>query len=155
MSKSKTNKSHKVRVTNFKNAHKSKKMNEQNLPKNPIANQFPIWSAQENIEMNGLEFEAIYNFLNLFRQAVMAGESILQKNIQTGKIKWKFEDAEGKELPKDVVEAYQKEIASFFQAQQSAQKAKPVDTNSPITADEQKDLPKIDSLVDQNGNTLK
>lgn len=153
MAKAKRDKSRKKNLTNFKNAHKTKKMS--NLPKNPIANQYPVWASGETIEMNGLEFEAIYNLLNVFRQGVMAGESILQKNIQNGKIKWKFEDKDGKELPKDQVDAYQKEISAFFQAQQAAQQTKPVDVNAPITAEEQKDLPKIDALVDSNGNELK
>lgn len=149
MSKSKSSKSHKERVEKFKNQIKTKrKMTDLKIPESPIAQQYPVWNSKESIEMNGLEFEAIYNFLNLFRNAVMAGESILQKNLETGKVKFTYKDKDGKDVPDDVVKAYQSEIQRFFLAQQQEQ------ANQAITAEEQKDLPKLDALVDATGKEL-
>lgn len=155
MAKAKRDKSRQKQLTNYKNKHKSKKMSNVQPPKNPIANQYPMWQAQDTIEMNGLEFEALNKFINIFREAVMANESIVQKNTQSGKITWKFEGADGKELPKEVIENYQKEIQAFFLAQQKAQQVASVKPNEAITAEEQKVLPRIDALVDTNGQELK
>jgi len=152
MSQSKTNKSHKERVKNFKqNIKNQRKMSEVNIPESPIAQQYPVWNSKDSIEMNGLEFEAIYNFLNLFRNAVMAGESILQKNLENGKIHFTYKDKDGKDVPEDVVKDYQAQIQKYFAAQQQLK----VSSDQPITAEEQKDLPKIDALVDANGKEIK
>jgi len=150
MAKSKTNKSHAERVKKFKEQIKTqRKMSEVKIPESPIAQQYPVWNSKDSIEMNGLEFEAIYNFLNLFRNAVMAGESILQKNLENGKVHFTYKDKDGKDVPEDVVKEYQEQIQKYFAAQQQ------IKTNQPITAEEQKDLPKLDALVDENGKEIK
>ncbi len=58
------------------------------MPKSPIAKQYPIWNSDAKIEMSGMEFEAIHNILNAFKQAVMASESVMDKNIKNGNIQW-------------------------------------------------------------------
>lgn len=138
MSKSKTNQSHKERVNNFKLKQKVQRMSEQiEFPESPVAQQYPVWSSKAAIEMSGLEFEAIYNYMATQRNAVMAAESILQKNLQNGTIKYVYKDKEGKEVPDEEVAKYQAAISKFYEDQQKAQ--------------DQKGVPNLNSIVGPDG----
>lgn len=140
---SKSHKTHKIRLQKFKQKQQNlQRMSEiLALPENPIAEQYPVWNSQDTIEMKGIEFEAIYALLNVFRNAVIAGETILQRNLQNGKIKYVFKDKEGKDVPQDVVEKYQADINKFIAAQQAAQ--------------EQKGVPNLNAIVGANGEPIK
>lgn len=142
MSKAKTNKSHKLRTNNFKIKQSLKRMSEQiKFPESPIEQQFPVWSSKADIKMSGLEFEAIYNFLQVFRNPVMAAETILQTNIKNGTIKYAYKDKEGKDVPVEEVEKYQKAVEKFFAEQQAAQS--------------QEGIPNLNTIVGPDGEPLK
>ena len=90
MSESKHRKNHKQKLEKFKNKQKMSNNNqqEQTLPK---VRQVPIWKSQETIEMNGLEFQQIFNFINSVEGAYAACQSIMNKNILKGTVQIDFE----------------------------------------------------------------
>lgn len=141
------------KVNQFKNQQKlkNKRMSEKKsieIPQSPVAEQYPVWNSKEIIEVSGLEWEAIYGFLNMFSNAVMAGQAVLNRNMQSGKIKWVYKDAEGNDVAQEEVEKYQAKIQEYFQSQTEKAKAAPVE-------DSQQGVPFIDALVDENGKELK
>lgn len=108
----KKNKARKQNLINYKNKVK-RKMSEQtqNIPN---IRQYPTWSSQESIEVTGLEWEQIYNVLNIFRQAIVAGESVMQRNLEKGKIQMKYVDEAGQEVSPEQVAEYTKQLQEFF-----------------------------------------
>ena len=130
----KKDKDRKQNLINFKNktkAQMAKKVTEESLQD---VKQYPVWKSQEKIEVSGLEWESIYNVLNIFRQAVVASESVMQRNIENGKIEMKYVDSTGKELTPDQIEEYTRQLQEFFAAKQKeASEALPnVAETSPI-----------------------
>lgn len=124
MPESKTDKKRKQKLVNYKNKVK-KQMSDQNQNQQiPEIRSYPIWNSQETIEVSGLEWEAIYNYINIARQAVVAGESVMQRNTQSGKITMKFMDSEGKEVSNEEVQEYTKKIQEMFQQKAKEQAEK-------------------------------
>lgn len=66
-------------------------MSEKPQIKVPEVRQVPVWNASETIEMNGLEFQAIYEALASMQQAAMVMQTIISKNIMNEKIRLDFE----------------------------------------------------------------
>lgn len=50
----------------------------------------PSWDSNAKIEMNGREFEAIYNFIANAQEASLAIHSVMQKNLVNGTIRMNF-----------------------------------------------------------------
>lgn len=69
-------------------------------------NQIPYWDKNAVIQITGAEYEAIYNFMNLFSSPLMASQSIFQKNLKNGtiKIKYEYEDGSGEVSEEEVKE---------------------------------------------------
>lgn len=110
----KKNKERKQNLVNYKNKIKKQMSEEKNVQEIPELRQYPVWKSQDTIEVSGLEWEAIYNLLNVFRQAVVAGESVMQRNTQNGKIVMKYVDKDGKEVSTEQVEQYTKQLQEYF-----------------------------------------
>ena len=92
MPKSKTNPKRRDNVNAFKEKVKNKKMTQEtNQPQIPEIRQVPIWKSQTEISMNGLEFEAIFNFINSAQGAYGAVQSIMNKNILNGNVQLDYE----------------------------------------------------------------
>lgn len=93
MSKAKTDPKRKGKLETFKQSQKSKtqSMSEVNQPQLPEVRQIPVWSSNETIEMNGVEFQAIYEAMATIQQAAMVLQNIVTKNIMNEKIKLDFE----------------------------------------------------------------
>lgn len=66
-------------------------MSEQTKPQLPEVRQIPIWSSNETIEMNGLEFQAIYEAMATIQQTAMVLQNIVTRNIMNEKIRLDFE----------------------------------------------------------------
>ena len=91
MSVSKRNKDRKGNLEKFKKKQKEKFMNDQQNIEIPEIRPRPIWSSTAKIEVSGLEFEAIYNFINSVQGAYGAVQSVMNKNILSGNIQLDFE----------------------------------------------------------------
>lgn len=116
----KKNKERKQKLEQFKQKEK-KKMSDQKvqeqLSKLPQINQYPVWNPNEKIEVSGLEWESIFNLLNIFRQAIISGESVMQRNLASGKIRMKYVDAAGNEVQPEKVDEYRKEVEAILASQ--------------------------------------
>lgn len=115
MPKSKVNTKRKSKVEQFKQKTK-KRMNESKIPQ---LRSFPIWKSQDTINVSGLEWQSIYNALNIFREAIVASESVMQRNTESGVISTKFIDENDQEVPKEKVEEYMKQLQAFYEAKES------------------------------------
>lgn len=93
MSKAKTDPNRKGKLENFKQSQKSKtqSMSEVNQPQLPEVRQIPVWSSKETIEMNGVEFQAIYEAMATIQQTAMVLQNIVTRNIMNEKIRLDFE----------------------------------------------------------------
>ncbi len=70
-------------------------------------NQIPTWPRSSQIVMSGLEFEQIYNFIQMFSGPVMAMQSVFDRHLNNGTIKIKYEYADGSgTVPEAEVEKY-------------------------------------------------
>lgn len=110
----KKNKDRKQNLINFKNQVK-RKMAENQEQSIPQIRQFPQWASDSKIEVTGMEWEAIYNCINIFRQGIVASESVMQRNVESGVITNKFVDAEGKDVSPEDVATYTKQLQELFQ----------------------------------------
>lgn len=156
----KKNKERKQNLVNYKNKIR-KQMSEQksNIPN---IRQYPVWSSTETIEVSGLEWEQIYNLLNIFRQAIVAGESVMQRNLEKGKVTMKYVDEQGAEVSQEQVAEYTKQLQEFFakraeeeKAAESKKEQTPVildSLGSPATSETSEELP---ASPGENVNPLK
>lgn len=110
----KKNKDRKENLNNYK--QKIKKMAESKEQELSIPNiqQVPTWGSQETIGLTGLEWENIYNLVNFHKQAVVAAESVMQRNIQEGKIVMKYYDENRQEISSEKVAEYSKQMQAYF-----------------------------------------
>lgn len=157
MPKSKNRKEHKTKVQKFKNKNTMSQQNQQVGPE-PIR-QVPVWKSQDPIEMNGLEFEAIYNFINSVQGAYAAVQSIMNKNIISGKVQLNFEKLN--ETKTDYVPMSEEEQAPHkaeFQKVLDAAKAQAASMvkrqDYHLEPDSQEGVPHLDGLVDANGQPV-
>ncbi len=84
---------------------------------------FPIWNSKDTIEVTGLEWEKCYNALNIFREAIVASESVMQRNAAKGIITTKFIDENDQEVSPEEVEKYTKELQAYFAARAAEEAA--------------------------------
>lgn len=121
-----------------------KRMSEQNKPTPPKQlRSFPIWKSQDKIDVTGLEWEKMYNALNIFREAIVASESVMQRNAASGVITTKFIDENDQEVSPEEVEKYTKELQAYFAAQ-AAEQAK---TDTPAG------MPSTSPILTETGET--
>lgn len=162
MPKSKTDPKRKDNVKRFKENQKQKNM-PQELPQPDPIRQVPVWKSTQNIEMNGLEFEAIFNYINAAQGAYGAIQSILQRNILNGGVDIAFEKLNEEKtgyvsMTAEEQAPHKAEVAKMINALKS-QAAKMVRREDlhlepPVPSDSQEGVPFIDALVDTNGNPV-
>jgi hypothetical protein len=162
MAKSRNRKDHKEKVEKFKDSQNQKlrQMAEIQQPQIPEVREVPIWSSNQTIEMNGLEFQAIFNYINNVQGAYGAIQSIMNKNIINGNVKLSFEKLNEDKTDyvpmtddeqKPHIEQFEKMLdAMRNQAQRIAEDA----VQLPPVSDSQEGVPFIDGLVDANGNQI-
>lgn len=94
MPQAKKDKSRKENLEKFKQKQKLKNqiMSEtQQLPQPAKVRQVPIWKSNEKLEILGVEFEAIYNYINSVQGAYAAMQGVMNRNILNGKVQIDFE----------------------------------------------------------------
>ena len=148
----KKNKDRKEQLLKFKQKTK-KQMAEQNeLAQVGEIRSYPTWKSQEKIEVSGLEWQSIYNVLNIFREGLVAAESVMQRNLEQGKIVMKYVDGNDKEISAEKVAEYTKQMQEIFEARQKqAQEVPQTETVSPILTAEGESQ----ASVTDGGNPLK
>lgn len=75
------------KVKQFKEKQKQKIMNQELQNVRPI----PVWKSTDKIELSGLEFEVINNFINSVQASYGAIQSVMNRNILSGVISLDFE----------------------------------------------------------------
>lgn len=118
----KKNQDRKQQLQKFKSKIKERMSEEQlqqELAEVPQISGFPVWKSQEKLEISGLEWEKIYNLINIFREAVVAGESVMQRNTELGKITTRYVDKAGVEVTEEKVKEVQKQIQDIISKRQS------------------------------------
>lgn len=133
------NKERKQKLENFKSKQKKKNMDE-TTKTIPQVRSFPVWASNSTLEVSGLEWEAIYNYINVARQAVVAAESVMQRNIEAGKITNRFVDETGAEVSPEKVEEYTAQLQKLFAER--------------VKQQEEESKAKKSPLVDETGDTL-
>lgn len=102
MPKSKVDKSRKQKVQDYKQVKQiekqiAKSMSiEKQAPQQqteglPAVRHVPFWSSKEQLEVLGIEFEAMNNFIVQAQNAIYATNSVMNRNILNGKVKVRFE----------------------------------------------------------------
>lgn len=160
MSQSRTDKSRKHKLETFKKSKKKKNMNSQQTQQpQPEVRQRPEWNAGDILEISGAELKTMMDFIEQSTAAFYAINGVMSRNIVNGKIKLKFDKFDKQandyvEMTAEEEAPYQEEVQQAIQAALAIQNGNVPEqsTAGPITAEEQKDLPKLDALVDQNGN---
>lgn len=85
-------------------------------------NQIPTWPRSSQIVMSGLEFEQIYNFIQMFSGPVMAMQSVFDRQLNNGTIKIKYEYADGSgTVPEEEVERYNELLSTLMKEKMEAQ----------------------------------
>lgn len=150
----KKNKDRKENLQKFKQKIKKQMADDKAANELQKIKQYPVWASKETIEVSGLEWEAIYGVLNMFKQGIVAAESVMQRNMQNGKITMKYIDENNEEVSPDKVEEYTKQLNEFFAkkaAEEQKEKTKLVDaTGSPVTS-ETPDAEKTDNAPTDSG----
>lgn len=125
MPTSRKDKSRKQKQLKYK---KSKKMS--NLPEMKPFRQVPTWNADDNFTVKGNQFEALYNFFNIFAPAMTAVQQIFAEGLNKETIKVKYEYEDGTAVPDEEIKEYTKKLNDYFKKQ----------TGSDIPDQEQIDL---------------
>jgi hypothetical protein len=78
-------------------------------------NQVPSWDSTEKFELTGVEFEQIYNFINIFIPPINCIQSVFNKGIADGRIRMKYEYTDGSgEVEEQEVIQYTKALNEYF-----------------------------------------
>lgn len=121
----KKNKERKEQLNNFKTKIKKQMAEDQTMQELEGLRSYPIWKSQEKIEVSGLEWQSIYNVLNIFREGLVAAESVMQRNMEQGKVTMKYVDSNDKEVSTEKVAEYTKQMQALFEKRQAEQVKEP------------------------------
>ena len=170
MSKSRKNPGRKENLQKYKNKHKKQESMNQSQFELPEVRQSPVWKSDELLEVSGQEWETLFNFVENSSAAFMAANAVMSRNIINGKIKLKFEKLNKETLQYSDMSAeeeapYQTEFQKAVQQAVQQANATPETKSKLVTLDQteetetleppsQEGLPRIDSLVDAQGNPL-
>lgn len=132
MPKSRQNKDRKENLLKFKNQQKQKFMSEAiNKPEIRQIRQVPTWTQDAKFELTGGEFMAIQNFLNIFAEPVKVMEQVFSRHLDSGTIQVRYQDPEGREIPKQEVEDYLKQMQEYLSAQADVTLVSPEPVEAP------------------------
>ena len=144
----KKNKDRKQQLLNFK--QKTKKKMDENQVINELQGikTYPVWASQEKLDITGLEFEAMYNAINIFREGLVAAESVMQRGLEQGKITMKYVDAEGKDVAPEKVKDYSEKMQAILKARQAEQEKgnTPAPTSPILTETGEKQAPSVETV---------
>lgn len=152
MAKSRKDPKRARKLIKYKNKYKRRNM-EKTTQQLPPVTQYPVWNANDKIEVNGAEWEAIGQLLQSAESAIAAYHAVMNKNVLNGTIRMKFQklNEAGTEYVDMAPEEDAKHQAEFQgmlkQAKELATKAV-AKAQADELAETQKDLPRIDSLTD-------
>jgi len=149
MSKSKNRSNHKEKVNNFKLKNKAMSTTTQQQESNEPIRNTPIWKGEDKIEMNGAEFEHIFNYISNVNGAYMAIQSVMNKNIINGTIKMQYEKlnpntGQYETLTGEDAKPYEDEFDTMVNAVKSQ------NNGSQPTKQEEK-VERLDAIVNENG----
>lgn len=152
--------SYKQKIKELQNMNKQIKQSQASPAQaEPEIRQSPVWNAADVLEISGQELKTILDFIEQSTSAFYAVNAVMSRNIVSGKVQLKFEkfdktSSDYVEMTPEEEAPYQEEVQKAIRAAiaiQNGQTATPQEPG-PITAEEQKDLPRLDTLVDANGN---
>lgn len=145
------NKERKQKLLKYKNS-KVKVMSDQNkAPEMRPFRQVPNWDSTEKFEMNGEEFGALYNFLNIFAPAYTAIQQVFARGYKAGKVKVTYEDMEGKLIPDAEINAFTEKLNAYFK-EQNEDKETELDRRANAAAEESAQHAKIVSFTGEKIN---
>lgn len=89
----------------------------------PQFNQQTRWDSEADIVLKGHEFETLMNLVSIFRPLVHAGDQIMQRQIQQGKVEVVYTDAAGNvvdpQLVQQAITAAQERLKTAAQPSQN------------------------------------
>lgn len=129
MPKSRTDKTRKQKQLKYKN---SKKMSSVKPPEMKPFRQVPTWSSTETFDIQGVEYEALYNFFNIFAPAFTSVQQIFARGVKSGKIKIGYEYEDGTQIPEQEINDYTKQLNEYFQSRQTEESNEPNDSEAKI-----------------------
>lgn len=108
----------------------------------PEVKHVPYWSSKEPLEIIGIEFEAMNNFIAQAQNAVYACNSVMNRNILNGKIKVKFEKLnDSKTDYVEMTEAEQEPYKKDFEAMVNSLKQREAELNQSKVSEPQPTAP--------------
>ena len=153
MAKSRKDPSRKENLEAFKNKQKLKTqiMSENQVPQPAEIRQQPVWKSNEILEITGLEFEAMYNYINSVQGAYAAMQSVMNRNILSGKVNIDFEKLNDSKTAYEPMSAEEKaphlaEVQATLDALRK-QSAGIVSESIPVSDEPQAESPKPNLIV--------
>lgn len=119
--------------------------------------QLPVWKSSDKIVLNGLEWEAIFNFINNTQDAFMAMNNVMNRHVIEGTIKMKFQKLSGTEyvdMTPEEEAPYQKEFQDMLQQAHELAADAVAKNQEKDLAQSQKDVPSLAKLVGGNEESL-
>ena len=147
---SKHRKNHKKQVEKFK--QKQKSMTTEQTPQLPEVRNFPVWKSSETLELNGMEFEAIFNFVNGAAKAYEACQSIMNKGLLNGTIKMAFEKLvtiDGEPSYERMTDEESAPLVKEFEDMITN-----IKNGIPQLQPQEESIPRLDAIVDAYGNPV-
>lgn len=141
MAKSRKNKDRKEQLNKFKKITKSKNME---VPKFKPFRQVPHWEPDAKIEITGSQFGLLQDFFHVFAEPIRVMQDVFSTNLNKGVINIKYVDNDNKEVPKEDVEAYMKEVTEYLKTQAKATSPEAVIAESKVEAEE---TPQIEEVA--------
>ena len=124
MAKSKTDKDRKAKVVAFKEKVKTESKqtlteteNKMEIPQFRPFRQVPHWEPDAKFELTAQEFSTLQDFFNIFAEPINIMQDVFGRELSKGTINIKYIDNEGKEVDKDEVKEYYKQMQEYFQNQ--------------------------------------
>lgn len=117
MPKTRKNKDRKEQLNKFKELNKEKRME---VPKFKPFRQVPSWEPDAEIPITGREYSLLQDFFSVFAEPVSIMQDVFRRSLDKGVITIKYIDNDGKEVSKEEVEAYMKEMTEYLKNQAKA-----------------------------------
>jgi hypothetical protein len=86
------------------------------IPKLKPFRQVPHTEPDAKITLSVPEWEQLQDFFNVFARPIQVMQDVMRRNMDTGVVTIKYVDPEGKEIPKEDIEAYMKEVREYLDA---------------------------------------
>lgn len=122
MAQSRKDKDRKDKVEKYKSKQKSEKMAQ--VPESKPFQQVPTWDSNETFELQGHEFEALFNFFNIFTAGFQSIQQVFARGVQSGKIKIGYQYEDGTPVADEEVKSYTQKLNEYFKQRQAEETAK-------------------------------